>query len=122
MPYNLIILIKINYQLFLMEVEMAGKKAEDPCCGKGTLKVEACRVESIVSVDERGQMVLPKELRKRAGINAGDKLAVASWVRDGEVCCITLMKVEGLVEMMKDRLGPLMTDIFKEAAHGKKGK
>ena len=100
---------------------MAGKKAAAACCGKDALKGDACRVESIVSVDERGQMVLPKELRKRAGIDAGDKLAVASWVRDGKVCCITLMKVEELVEMMKDRIGPLMKDILKEAAHGKKG-
>ncbi|MBI5887414.1 MAG: AbrB/MazE/SpoVT family DNA-binding domain-containing protein [Deltaproteobacteria bacterium] len=100
---------------------MVRKKAAAPCCGNGNLKVETCRVESIVSVDERGQMVLPKELRKRAGIKAGDRLAVASWVRGGEVCCITLIKVEELVEMMKDRIGPLMKDMLKEAAHGKKG-
>ena len=39
-----------------------------------------CRVESIVSVDERGQMVLPKDAREKAGIHPGDKLAVISWV------------------------------------------
>lgn len=99
---------------------MAAKKTAAPCCVKDDSKDEECRVESIVSVDERGQMVLPKDLRKRAAIKAGDKLAVASWVRGGEVCCITLVKVEELVEMMKDRIGPLMKDILKEAAHGKK--
>jgi len=57
-------------------------------------------------------MVLPKELRERAKINAGDKLAIASWEKDGEVCCITLIKVEDLVEMVKDRLGPVMKEIL----------
>ena len=37
----------------------------------------ACKVESIISVDERGQMVLPKELRDRAQIRAGDLDAAA---------------------------------------------
>jgi antitoxin PrlF len=32
----------------------------------------------MVSVDERGQMVLPKDLREKANIKAGDKLAVVS--------------------------------------------
>ena len=57
-------------------------------------------------------MVLPKELREKAKIKAGDKLAVASWEVDGEVCCITLMKVEDLVEMVKGRLGPVMKEIL----------
>jgi len=35
-------------------------------------------VESLVGVVERGQMVLPKELRDRADIKAGDKLAVVA--------------------------------------------
>jgi len=101
-----------------MEVEMAKKRAAASYCGKDGGKAETCRVESIISVDERGQMVLPKDLRKKAGISAGDKLAVTSWVRNGEICCITLMKVEELVEMVKDRLGPLMKDILKGAPKG----
>jgi AbrB family looped-hinge helix DNA binding protein len=71
-----------------------------------------CRVESLVSVDERGQMVLPKEVRRRAGINPGDKLAVVSCELDGEVCCITLMKVESLTEMVRGVLGPVMKEIL----------
>ncbi len=71
-----------------------------------------CRVDSIVSIDERGQMVLPKELREKAGISAGDKLAVTSWEKNGEVCCITLIRVENLVEMVKGQLGPIMREIL----------
>lgn len=71
-----------------------------------------CKVDSIISVDERGQMVLPKELRDKAGIKAGDKLAVTSWEKNGDVCCITLIKVEELVEMVKGQLGPILKEIL----------
>ncbi len=71
-----------------------------------------CKVESIISVDERGQMVLPKEIRERAGINAGSKLAVASWEKEGKICCITLIKAEELVDMVKGQLGPIIKDIM----------
>lgn len=91
---------------------MPRKKTEGPCCDTGGKKIGSFRVESIVSVDERGQMVLPKELREKAGINAGDKLAVTTWEKNGEVCCISLIKVEDLVGMVKDMLGPVMKEIF----------
>ena len=70
-----------------------------------------CRVESLVSVDERGQMVLPKEIREKAHIRAGEKLAVISWEKNGEVCCISLIRAEDLMEMVKGLLGPMMKDI-----------
>lgn len=73
-----------------------------------------CKVESIVSVDERGQMVLSKELRQKANIGPGDKLAVISWEKEGGVCCITLIKADELVGMVKDVLGPVVEDVFKK--------
>ena len=71
-----------------------------------------CKVESIIGVDERGQMVLPKELREKAKIGAGDKLALTTWEKDGKICCLTLIKVEDLVDMMKGRLGPIFKEIL----------
>ncbi len=73
----------------------------------------SCNVEAIVSIDDRGQMVLPKDLRKRAGISSGDKLAVTSWEMNGEVCCITLVKTDSLVNMVKTELGPVLKEIMK---------
>jgi len=70
-----------------------------------------CKVESIISVDERGQMVLPKELREKANIRAGDKLAVVSWNKGGEICCLYLIKTEHLAEQVKDYLGPMMKEM-----------
>jgi antitoxin PrlF len=69
-----------------------------------------CRVESVLNIDERGQMVLPKDVREMAGIKTGDKLALISWSRGGDVCCLALMKVENLSGMVKDILGPLMQE------------
>jgi antitoxin PrlF len=57
---------------------------------------EEYRVESIVTVDERGQMVLPKDIREKAGIKPGDKLALVTLEKNGKVCCIHLMKADEL--------------------------
>jgi AbrB family looped-hinge helix DNA binding protein len=70
-------------------------KAKTSACSS----IPACeeyRVESIVTVDERGQMVLPKDIREKAGIKAGDKLALVTLEKNGKVCCIHLMKADEL--------------------------
>ena len=77
--------------------------------GKGA---SCCAVEALVTVDERGQMVLPRELRVKAGIKAGDKLAVTSWKKDGEICCIALIKADSMETMVKGLLGPVMKDVL----------
>ncbi len=77
-----------------------------------TQPLGCCKVESVVSVDERGQMVLPKELRKKAGINAGDKLAVVAMEKNGRVCCLSLIKVGDIEPMVKEMLGPIMKEIL----------
>lgn len=77
-------------------------------------ETSCCKVESVVSIDERGQMVLPKELREKANINAGDKLAVISMEQNGKVCCLSLMKVSDMEQMVKDMLGPVMKEIVNE--------
>ena len=71
-----------------------------------------CNVESVVSIDERGQLVLPKDLRDKAQIRGGDKFAVISWGNGGEVCCISLVKTEAFTKSVKDILGPMMKDLL----------
>lgn len=73
-----------------------------------------CQVTSLVSVDERGQMILPKEIRERAGIHAGDKLALVAWERDGAVCCLTLIKAGELAGLVREKLGPMLADLDKQ--------
>ena len=72
---------------------------------------DALRVEAVVSVDERGQMVLPKEVRTLAGIRAGDKLAVVSYQRGGSICCLWLMKTAQLLSSVRSVLGPLAEEL-----------
>jgi antitoxin PrlF len=85
-------------------------KKKEP--GSGAQTSSCCRVQSIVTVDERGQMVLPKEIREQAGIGPGDKLAVVSMESGGKVCCIALMKIDALAGAVKDVLSPVMKDIL----------
>ena len=87
---------------------MTKKKECGPSCTCGV--TGGCRVESVLTVDERGQMVLPKDVREKAGIRPGDKLALISWEKDGSICCLALMKVENLSGMVKDVLGPLINE------------
>ena len=93
---------------------MTKKDKSDCCCAPVDEKTTCacCKVEALVSVDERGQMVLPKEIREKANIRAGDKLAVTSWEKDGKICCISLIKAEELTGMVKNILGPVMQDIL----------
>jgi len=42
--------------------------------------------------------------RERAKIGAGDKLALVSMEKDGEICCLSLIKVEKLESMVKSML------------------
>lgn len=74
----------------------------------------SCMVESILTIDDRGQMVLPKDVRERAGIKPGDKLALISWEKEGSICCLALMKTENLSGMVKEVLSPILNDTGAE--------
>jgi len=93
---------------------MPTKKKTESSYSSTNKKMSCCKVESVVSVDDRGQMVLPKELREKAKINAGDKLAVITMEKDGKICCLSLIKVNDMEQMVKDMLGPVMNEILKE--------
>ncbi len=70
--------------------------------------------QSLISVDERGQMVLPKDVRKRAGIEARDKLALTTIERDGKICCILLTKADELAQVVQSTLGAFTQTINTE--------
>ncbi|MFC2013467.1 HgcAB-associated protein HgcC [Chloroflexota bacterium] len=84
----------------------------DSCCEPADI-ASCCKVEAMVSVDERGQMILPKDLRDRAGIRPGEKLAVTTWEKEGKVYCISLIRADELTTMVKGVLGPVMKDILQ---------
>ena len=90
---------------------MPKKSEKVTLCAPVTKEMGSCKVESIINIDERGQMVLPKELRDKANIRAGDKLAIVSWDKGGAICCLYLIKTEYLADRVKDFLGPMMKEM-----------
>lgn len=64
-----------------------------------------CKVEAVISVDERGQVVLPKEIREKMGLKKGDKLALSVMEKNGCPCCMVLTKVEFLGKKIDELVG-----------------
>ena len=81
--------------------------AECGCSGTD----ECCRVEAVVSVDGRGQVILPKEVRDGMGLVAGDKMALVTLNRNGKPCCLVLTKADNLAKNARDLLGPLVKEL-----------
>jgi len=75
---------------------------------------KCCNVDAIISIDARGQLVLPKDLREKANIKAGDKFAVISWKSGEKVCCISLVKANEFADTVKNMLGPMIGEIVKQ--------
>jgi len=93
---------------------MADNKSKIISANPQNSDLSCCRVEAVTSIDERGQMVLPKDIRDRAHIQPGDKLGIILWEKGGKVCCLTLIKMGELSEMVRDLLSPMMEGITSE--------
>jgi AbrB family looped-hinge helix DNA binding protein len=74
---------------------------------------ECCKIDAVVTVDAKGQLVLPKDLRERAKLKPNDKLAVIGCERDGEICCFVIVKAEALGGPVKKMLGPILKGIIE---------
>ena len=72
---------------------------------------ECCKIEAVVTMDAKGQIVLPKNLRERAKLESGTKLAIAALEREGVVCCFVMVRAEALGGTVKNMLGTM----FQEA-------
>lgn len=78
--------------------------------GKPDGNPSACRVEAVLSIDSRGQIVIPKEVRRRANIRDGDKLALVSWVNRDEICCLALIRADDLSSGASGVMHSLLAD------------
>ena len=74
---------------------------------------ECCKIDAVITIDSKGQTVLPKDLREKAKIRPDGKLAVVTCEKEGEICCIMMIKAERLEEAVSKTLGPLLKDIIK---------
>jgi len=75
---------------------------------------DTCRIDAVVTMDVKGQIVLPKDLREKAGIKPNEKLALIASEKEGEVCCIMMIKAEKLRGAVTKALGPLLKGVTKE--------
>ncbi len=73
---------------------------------------ECCKINAVVTVDAKGQIVLPKDLRERANIKPNAKLAVIGVERGDSICCIVMMKADALGDQVKCLLGPIFSEAF----------
>ncbi|MFA4876744.1 MAG: HgcAB-associated protein [Methanoregula sp.] len=80
------------------------------CTSAGS--TEKCSVEAILTIDERGQVLIPKDIREKAHIGPGDKLALIFVGNEGHTCCLSLVKIENLTGMVKQVLGPMMKEMI----------
>jgi antitoxin PrlF len=71
-------------------------------------KSECCKIDAVVTIDTKGQIVLPKDLRERANLKPSDKLAVIGFEHDGNVCCIVIVKADTLSGTVKNMLEPIL--------------
>ena len=74
---------------------------------------EGCKIDAVVTIDSKGQIVLPKDLRERAGLKPSDKLALVACEKEGEVCCIMMIRAEKLGGAVSKMLGPMLKGVIK---------
>lgn len=78
-----------------------------------TCEGDICRIDAVVTMDSKGQIVLPKDLREKANIKPNEKIALVACEKEGEVCCITMVKADRLVGAVTKALGPLLKAVTK---------
>jgi AbrB family looped-hinge helix DNA binding protein len=72
---------------------------------------KCCKVEAIITIDSKGQMVLPKDLRDKAKLKPNDKLAIIGYEDGDEICCFMMIKADKLGDTVKDVLGPMLEEL-----------
>jgi len=75
---------------------------------------DACRIDAVITMDIKGQIVLPKDLREKANFKPNDKIAVVACEKEGEVCCIMMIKAERLVGAVTKTLAPLLKGVTNQ--------
>ncbi|WP_290623763.1 MULTISPECIES: HgcAB-associated protein HgcC [unclassified Archaeoglobus] len=74
---------------------------------------KATKIEAILTIDSKGQILLPKELREKAKLKTGDRLAIITGCdEDGEICCFILVKAEILDREVSRIISPMLREVF----------
>lgn len=70
-----------------------------------------CEIEAVVSFDERGQLVFPKDVRKKFDLKAGEKFLMVSCTNEKGLCCFTMVKTDAVNKMVGNVLNPMLKNI-----------
>jgi len=97
-----------------MNTTNAVPNSENICSKQGSKDSLCCKVEALISMDARGQIVLPKSVREKAGIEAGDKLALIGFQSGDRIFCISLIKTDSFAETIKGTLEPMLAAVLTE--------
>ena len=75
---------------------------------------DTSKIDAIVTMDAKGQIVLPKDLREKADLKPTDKIAVIAYEKEGKVCCMVLIKAERLTGAVSKTLSPLLKRVIEK--------
>jgi antitoxin PrlF len=92
---------------------MSGQDNQNCACDPSSIDSQCCKVEALVTVDKKGQILLPKDLREKENINEGDKFAIVNVAPGGKPCCLILMKADILEPMVQNVLGPVLKIVVR---------
>jgi len=73
-----------------------------------------CHIDAVVTMDSKGQIVVPKDIRERAKLKPDEKLALIGCEKDGEICCLVMVKTEKLGRSVSGVLGPLLKGVVDQ--------
>jgi antitoxin PrlF len=88
--------------------------ASSRCKKMTTVNKDACRIDAVITMDAKGQVVLPKDLRQKANFMPNEKIAVVACEQEGSVCCILMVKAEKLGGAVSKTLGPLLKGVIEK--------
>lgn len=70
-------------------------------------------IVAVITIDSKGQMVLPKDLREKAGFKPNDRITLVSFEKEGEIYCILMISAEKLGNAVSKTLISMLKDAVK---------
>lgn len=67
-----------------------------------------CKVEAVVTIDSKGQIVLPKKLREKAGFKQNEKIALVTFEKVGAISCVLMIKTEKIRDAVTETLSTIL--------------
>jgi antitoxin PrlF len=98
---------RISHAMTSKQKPGIGKIKRENTHNKDQEKGKGCCIEAVLTVDDRGQIVLPKHIRGKVSLKPRDKIALIVWENENTVCCLGLIKAEHLIRGVRDIIRPM---------------